>query len=598
MRSRIKRRRRADRPELTVADILAWADEHHRRTGRWPTLHSGKVRGSLNEKWRNIDGALRIGLRGLPGKSSLAQLLAEKRGVRNLRALPPISTAQILAWADAHYRHTGRWPTSQSGPIRYVAGETWRGMDQALRLGLRGLPGGSSLAQLLEKERGVRNLHHLPRLTIKQILAWAEAHHRRTGRWPDLHSGDIPEAPGENWKAIATALQIGRRGLPGGSSLARLLAEAHGVRNRKQLPRLTVKQILAWARAHRRRTGQWPTRHSGPIPEAPGESWSAIHAALSMGGRGLPAGCTLAGLIAERRAVPHEPNLPRLTVKQILAWADEHHRRTGQWPHARSGPIPGTQRETWRTVDHALIHNLRGLNVGLTLTQLLTQHRGIRTRKYPPPLTEQQILQWAREHRERTGEWPSYRSGPIPGVPGETWRSVDSSIRQGARGLQPGGSLAQLLARRGGARNRTNLPPLNLRQIVAWAVAHHKRTGKWPNSRSGPIPEAPGETWKGVDLAMRGGYRGLKPGVTLARLLAQERNVRNRVNLPMLTCEQILAWAEAHHRRTGEWPTRASGPVYEAPEETWSAIEMALARGHRGLPGGQTIATLLKHRGR
>jgi hypothetical protein len=31
-----------------------------------------------DEKWRNIDNALRYGLRGLPGGSSLAKLLAEK----------------------------------------------------------------------------------------------------------------------------------------------------------------------------------------------------------------------------------------------------------------------------------------------------------------------------------------------------------------------------------------------------------------------------------------------------------------------------------------------------------------------------------------
>jgi hypothetical protein len=35
------------------------------------------------------------------------------------------------------------------------AGETWRRVDNALRLGLRGLQRGSSLARLLEQQRGV-----------------------------------------------------------------------------------------------------------------------------------------------------------------------------------------------------------------------------------------------------------------------------------------------------------------------------------------------------------------------------------------------------------------------------------------------------------
>src|SRR5262249_6645494 len=41
------------------------------------------------------------------------------------------------------------------------------------------------------------------------------------------------------------------QGLTGGSSLAQLLAERRGVRNHLRLPRLTVEQIAAWAKAIR-----------------------------------------------------------------------------------------------------------------------------------------------------------------------------------------------------------------------------------------------------------------------------------------------------------------------------------------------------------
>jgi hypothetical protein len=67
---------------------------------------------------------------------------------------------------------------------------------------------------------------------------------------------------------------------------------------------------------------------------------------------------------------------------------------------------------------------------------------------------------------------------------------------------------------------------------------------------------------------------------------------------PLLTVEQILAWADAHYARTGKWPTFASGPVLEAPGETWAAIASALHRGNRGLPGGHGLAWLRdRHRG-
>jgi hypothetical protein len=62
---------------------------------------------------------------------------------------PKLTVEVILRWADAHHRWTGEWPGTASGPIAGAAGETWDGIDLALRRGNRGLPGGSSLALLL-----------------------------------------------------------------------------------------------------------------------------------------------------------------------------------------------------------------------------------------------------------------------------------------------------------------------------------------------------------------------------------------------------------------------------------------------------------------
>src|SRR5262249_58692148 len=112
----------------------------------------------------------------------------------------------------------------------------------------RGLPGGLSLTKLLVEHRGVRNKNDPPSLMIAQLLAWADSHHQRRGDWPTRESGPVEEAPGETWKAINGALRAGLRGLPGGSSLAQLLAQYRGVRNIKGLPRLTVEQILTRVR--------------------------------------------------------------------------------------------------------------------------------------------------------------------------------------------------------------------------------------------------------------------------------------------------------------------------------------------------------------
>src|SRR3954451_18814256 len=108
------------------------------------------------------------------------------------RRLPELTTSQVLAWADAHHARTGGWPTVKAGPVPEGNGETWQSIDQGLRDGLRGLPGQSSLARLLDEHRGVRNRLDLPALTVPQVLAWADSHHRRGGGWPTRTSGPIP----------------------------------------------------------------------------------------------------------------------------------------------------------------------------------------------------------------------------------------------------------------------------------------------------------------------------------------------------------------------------------------------------------------------
>ncbi|MDB5310849.1 MAG: hypothetical protein JWO38_5051 [Gemmataceae bacterium] len=581
------------RPDLTVAQILNWTDEFMARYGRWPTRMDGRV-GLTGNTWSAVDACLKNGSRGLAPGSSLAKLLLAHRGRRHHTYPPALTEALILTWADAHHARTGEWPGQESTPVEGVSGETWLAVDCALRDGRRGLPGGSSLAQLLHAHRGVRNHLALPRLTPAQILAWADAYYARTGNWPRQDSGPIPEAPGEAWEPVDQALLVGCRGLPGGSSLARLLQAERGVRNPADVPRLEHWEILIWADNHFDRTGRWPTAGSGPIPEAPGERWSAVDTALRAGTRGLPGSDSLARLLTRRRGTRTPGGRPPLTAEQILAWADAHHRRTGDWPTAGSGPIPEAPGEGWYAVSRALTAGHRGLPGGSSLPQFLEAERGVRNPAAVPPLTAEQILGWADAHHARTGKWPTAGSGRVSGVPGETWSAVAAALETGVRGLPRGGSLAKFLAEHRGVRNHMALPPITVEQILTWADAHHARTGEWPTGKGGPIPDAPGETWKAVEAALAAGLRGLPGGETLARLLARHRGKRNRKALPPLAAEQIREWIMAHFRRTGGWPSRKGGPIPDAPGETWIAVDQALYRGQRGMPGGSSLPKVIE----
>jgi hypothetical protein len=89
--------------------------------------------------------------------------------------------------------------------------------------------------------------------------------------------------------------------------------------------------------------------------------------------------------------------------------------------------------------------------------------------------------------------------------------------------------------------DRRRRPPLSVAQILAWAEAHRARTGRWPTSKAGAVPECPGQTWAGVDMALRCGHRGLPGGDGLAVLLRRERGVRGRPGRPLSANTELAA---------------------------------------------------------
>lgn len=360
-----------------------------------------------------------------------------KLPIRPRAAKPRLTVARILEWADAFHGIHGRWPKSDDGVVQDTADEKWGAIDRALTVGNRGLPGGTTLAKLLLKYRGRPHYQQPPDLTIPQILAWADAFHRRTGEWPGHLDGRIPKTR-LTWSAVHTALVRGKRGLPGGISLPQLLEQHRGARNHMAAPSLTLATVLAWADDHHRRTGHYPKHDDGAVLAAPGETWGAIESALIKGSRGLAGNDSLAKFLARHRGVRNKADLPPLTVGQIKVWAEAEHKRTGRWPTAHSGAIQDAPGESWAAVHSALVSGLRGLPGGDSLARLLERECGRRNPAEVPPLTLEKIQGWVRQHHSLTGKWPTALSGPIAGVADETWGAVANALQKGRRGLPLG----------------------------------------------------------------------------------------------------------------------------------------------------------------
>ena len=506
---------------------------------------------------------------------------------------PRLTEDQILQWADEHRARTGKWPGGHTRPGP-ASEETWPAIEMALRSGVRGLPGGSSLALLLIARRDAVIHLHKADLTEGQILRWADEFRELTGRWPAGKS-EPPPAEGESWPAIDGSLRVGNRGLPGGSSLARLLVEHRSADKQSYRQRLSTGLILGWADAHRARTRKWPKKATkGVIPESEGgETWARINNALVFGSRGLSGKSSLIQLLAAERGVRNPGALPPLVEEQILAWADHFHETRGEWPSKDSRPPP-CKTASWAQIDSALLGGGRGLRGGSNLARLLFEKRDVRSHRYKPNLAEEDLLKWADAHRERTGQWPSHKSGVVQEAPEERWIDIERALRRGYRGLEGGRSLAKFLGEHRPLRNHLDLAALSEDEILKWADEFKRINKKLPTRTSGLIAGGPsGETWSTVSSALRLGVRGLPGGSSLAALLRARRGMVDHTNKPPLTESQILEWADAYHERTGKWPRVKSGPVGEDSSDTWSRLDNALRNGSRGLAGGSSIADLL-----
>jgi hypothetical protein len=145
----------------------------------------------------------------------------------------------------------------------------------------------------------------------------------------------------------------------------------------KQTP-LTIAAILAWADAHKARTGTWPRLMDSKTDLSHGYTWRIIDVALRHRRHGLPGGDSLPQLLARERGVRNPRGKPLLTEDTILDWVKAYHQRTGNWPRTTSGAIKGVD-EYWQRIDIALRAGTRGLPGGSSLRLLLQRRLGVRT---------------------------------------------------------------------------------------------------------------------------------------------------------------------------------------------------------------------------
>ncbi len=227
--------------EARIEQLIRW---EHERTGKWPshkdrdvyekiTHEDGRSEWRLTtETWGALETALFKGARGLPAGSSLARF-KEARGLNDDFTVARIH--DLIKWT---HEKTGEWPNTNTPAIyekithadgrveyRQLKDEIWRNIDFAFRSGARGLPQVGSLA-IFKDTHGYND--DLCEADIRNFILWT---HEKTGKWPSSRDSEAYEKiirpDGDiqwqrlpvGWGAINSALHLGLKGLPGGSSL-------------------------------------------------------------------------------------------------------------------------------------------------------------------------------------------------------------------------------------------------------------------------------------------------------------------------------------------------------------------------------------------
>lgn len=290
----------------------------------------------------------------------------------------------------------------------------------------------------------------------------------------------------------------------------------------------------------------------------------------------------------------------QLNIRQIQEWGRYHRLLHGQWPRRDSGALYGQPGVYWSLVDRCLRHGGCGLRGGTTLSLLMRKtsdgelHHGPHKRS----LTVRQVLEWADQFHMRTGKWPTTASGRVAEAPDIKWSTVHQRLKRGDVEPARKTTLVRLLREQRGVWDSRQRARLTYPLILKWADAHYAHTGRWPVTLSGPVHGQPGEIWATIDMAMRNGRRGLSGTMSLSQLLQRERHELYHPTHPRISVQRVLECADLHHMRTGRWPSRKAGNVPHLPGVTWSQIDIWVARGKNGLPGGSSLSQLLKKHGR
>ncbi len=203
-------------------------------------------------------------------------------------------------------------------------------------------------------------------------------------------------------------------------------------------------------------------------------------------------------------------------------------------------------------------------------------------------LTEEMIVEAIRKFKDKYGKYPiSSTKEEVPGLPNETWKSIDNSGENGFRGLEKGMTLGQIKIKHNFNRNLTE------EEIVEAIIKFEEIHGKYPTRDSEEkVPGLPDDNWTAINNSGQKGHRGLEIGLSLAEI-KRKHGLTNDLDENLIV-QAMTLYKEIH----GTYPSvQSKEQVPGLPNENWNAIDMAGRKGHKGLQKGMSLSKIKKKHG-
>ncbi len=266
-----------------------------------------------------------------------------------------------------------RWPNRKDGVVPDLGG-SWLAIDEALRVGVRGLPGGSSLSKERLALIGSRSRKQLTAASVKDAIL---AHHAATGAWPNESTAGATPGVAHSWSYLRAVVRKGTL-FPNGYTFSKLVRELRGLSPSKG--KITIDSVEDAIRAFQvANDGKWSslaTKGAVPITsrDGPTLTWQTLDVYLARGLAGLPKvgddgrPLTLAKVVARLRGViAGSTSLTVGMVEQaMLTWR----RNEGRWPTAKTPGNAPRIGVTWKALNIYLQRGKRGLPSKLTLKRV------------------------------------------------------------------------------------------------------------------------------------------------------------------------------------------------------------------------------------